>query len=117
MKKENLYKTAHFLSGVVVILHGISEMDKTHGTPLFFFIAGILMLLVAAFHHRVEKWLKNWEGLLFFIEGAVQFFIAIHYFEYGKKALPYAHLFTGTMYCYVGYLKLLGQKPFWIRKK
>lgn len=117
MKNENLYKLAHLISGLVVLLHGIAELDKSHGSPWFFFIAGTLMVLVAAFHHQVEKKLKNGEGILFFIEGAVQFFIAMHYLEAGKKALPLTHMFAATLYCYVGYLKLLGHKPLWKKGK
>jgi hypothetical protein len=115
MKKENLYKLAHYISGFVVILHGISELDRSHGSPWFYFIAGFLMILVAIFHHQVEKLLKNGEGVIFLIEGAVQLFIAFHYFEEGKKALPFAHLLTTMLYFYVGIIKLKGQVPF--RKK
>jgi len=117
MKKGNLYKTAHFLAGFVVILHGIGELDHLHGSPMFFFIAGILMLLVAAYHDRVHKMLGNTEGILFFIEAAVQLFIVFHYFERGKKALPFAHLFAAGIYTYVGYCRLLGKKPFGLDKK
>jgi len=117
MKNDKLYKFAHFLAGFVVILHGIGELDYTHGSPVFFFVAGILMLLVAAFHHRVQAIFGNGESILFFIEAAVQLFIVFHYFERGKKALPFAHFFAACMYVYVGYIRLLGQKPFWIKRK
>ncbi|MBL7925004.1 MAG: hypothetical protein JNL88_12455 [Bacteroidia bacterium] len=117
MKKENLYKSAHLLSGVVVLLHGIGELDRVHGSPSFFFIAGTLMMLTAVFHHQVERRLGNGESIIFFIEAAVQLFIAFHYFEAGKKALPFAHLFCTLLYVYVGYLKLTGSKPFWSVKK
>ena len=117
MKKDNLSKLAHIISGVVVILHGIGEMDKGHGVPWFFFIAGALMLLVAVFHHQVEKKLGSGEGVIFFIEAAVQAFIMMHYIEAGKKALPLAHGFTTLMFAYVGYMKLSKQKPFFLKKK
>ena len=117
VKKEKLSKLAHIISGVVVVLHGIGEMDKGHGIPWFFFIAGGLMFLVAVFHHQVEKRLGSGEGIIFFIEAAVQAFIVMHYIEAGKKALPMAHAFTTVMYAYVGYLKLTNQKPFWVKKK
>lgn len=117
MNKEKLYKLAHLLSGFVVMLHGVGQLDEHHGSPWFFFISGALMLLVAIFHHRVEKLLGSGEGIIFFLEGAVQCFIAIHYFELGKKALPFAHLFSSLLYCYVGYLKFTGKKPFWKTKK
>jgi hypothetical protein len=115
MKKENFYKLAHYISGFVVILHGINEIDRWHGSPWFYFITGFLMLLVAVFHHRVEKFLKNGEGVIFLLEGAVQLFIAFHYFEVGKKALPFAHLLATMLYFYVGIMKLKGETPF--RKK
>lgn len=117
MKNDKLYKFAHFLAGLVVILHGIGELDNMHGSPLFFFVAGFLMLLVAAFHHRVQTMVGSGESILFFIEAAVQLFIVFHYFERGKKYLPIAHLLATCMYVYVGYIRLLGQKPFWINKK
>lgn len=117
MKNDKLYKFAHFLAGFIVILHGIGELDQTHGSPIFFFIAGILMLLVAAFHHRVQAIFGSGESVLFFIEAAVQLFIVFHYFERGKKFLPIAHLFAASLYVYVGYVRLLGQKPFWIKRK
>lgn len=117
MKKEKLSKLAHFISGVVVVLHGIGELDKGHGVPWFFFVAGGLMFLVAAFHHKVEKHLGSGEGVIFFIEAAVQAFIMMHYIESGKRALPVAHGFAVLMFAYVGYLKLTNQKPFWRTKK
>lgn len=117
MKNDNLYKFAHFLAGLIVILHGIGELDYTQGSPLFFFVAGILMLFVAAFHHRIQTWVGSGESILFFIEAVVQLFIVFHYFERGKKYLPIAHLLATCMYVYVGYIRLLGQKPFWINKK
>ena len=97
MKNDKLYKFAHFLAGFVVILHGIGELDHAHGSPLFFFIAGLLMILVAAFHHRIQSIVGSGESILFFIEAAVQLFIVFHYFERGKKALPIAHLFAACM--------------------
>ena len=117
MKKENLSKLAHIISGVVVLLHGIGEMDRGHGIPWFYFIAGALMILVAAFHHQVEKSLGSGEGIIFFIEAVVQAFIVMHYIEAGKKALPAAHAFSALVYAYVGYLKITNQKPFWKNKK
>ena len=117
MKKHNLSKVAHIISGVVVILHGIGEMDKGHGIPWFFFITGILMLMVAVFHHPVEKKLGSGEGIVFFVESAVQAFIVMQYLEAGKKALPFAHGFATVLYAYVGYMKLTNQKPFFSRKK
>jgi hypothetical protein len=117
MKNDKLYKLAHFLAGFVVILHGIGELDHAHGSPVFFFVAGSLMFLVAAFHHRVQAIFGSGESILFFIEAAVQLFIVFHYFERGKKFLPVAHLFAACMYVYVGYIRLLGQKPFWIKRK
>lgn len=117
MKNDKLYKFAHFLAGLVVILHGIGELDYAHGSPVFFFIAGILMLLVAAFHHRIQRIVGNGESILFFIEAAVQLFIVFHYFERGKKYLPFAHLLATCIYVYVGYTRLLGKKPLWRGKK
>ena len=117
MKKEKLSKLAHTISGVVVLLHGIGEMDRGHGIPWFYFIAGTLMILVAAFHHQVEKKLGSGEGIIFFIEAAVQAFIVMHYSEAGKKALPAMHAFSALVYAYVGYLKITNQKPFWKNKK
>jgi hypothetical protein len=101
----------------VVILHGIGELDYAHGSPWFFFIAGFLMVLVAAFHHRIHAIFGNGESILFFIEAAVQLFIVFHYFERGKKALPFAHLFAVVVYVYVGYIRLVGKKPFWKKGK
>ncbi|MBK9637597.1 MAG: hypothetical protein IPO63_07185 [Bacteroidetes bacterium] len=117
MKNEKLYKFAHFLAGFVVILHGIGELDYAHGSPWFFFVAGFLMILVAAFHHRIQSMIGSGESILFFIEAAVQLFIVFHYFERGKKALPFAHLFAAGIYVYVGYIRLLGKKPFWKKGK
>jgi hypothetical protein len=117
VKKEKLSKLAHIISGVVVLLHGIGEMDKGHGVPWFYFIAGALMIMVAAFHNQVEKRLGSGEGIIFFIEAAVQAFIVMHYVEAGKKALPIAHAISTLIYAYVGYLKLTNQKPFWKNKK
>lgn len=117
MKKEKLYKFAHFLAGFVVVLHGIGELDRSHGSPAFYFMAGALMILVAIYHHKIQSVIGNGESVIFFLESAVQLFIAFHYFEAGKKALPITHLFAAVMYAYVGYIRLIGSKPFWIKEK
>ncbi|MBK7964281.1 MAG: hypothetical protein IPK10_02480 [Bacteroidetes bacterium] len=88
MKNDKLYKFAHFLAGFVVILHGIGELDHAHGSPLFFFIAGLLMILVAAFHHRIQSIVGSGESILFFIEAAVQLFIVFIILNEVRKPYP-----------------------------
>lgn len=101
-KKADLEKLAHILSAFVVLLHGVSALEEEHGNPVFYFIAGIVMLIFAVYHHRIEMKLPFMSNGFFLIEAVVILFISVHYFEIGKKYLPYVYFACALMYFFLG---------------
>jgi hypothetical protein len=99
MKKHSI---AHLISGIVVILHGIADLEVHHGKPLFYFLMGILMIFVGVKNDAVAKFSKTLANSFYFIEAIVIFFIAFHFFELGKKFIPWIYTISGVLYFYVG---------------
>jgi hypothetical protein len=99
-------KIAHLLSGVTVVLHGVADLEVANGHPWFYFLLGSLMIVLAFTHHQIEKFSNLLANSFYFFEAAVLLFICIHYFEIGKKYLPYPYLFSSIAYVIIG-IKLI----------
>lgn len=59
--KEKRKKIAHFGAGIAILVHAYENYDVGHHTYPFFAIAGVLVLLMAFFHSKLEK---NFLGLM-----------------------------------------------------
>lgn len=96
-KKEKLKRMAHFFAGFLILFHGYERFDEGHGSYVFFFIAGVIFLIVAALHHRLAARFPMVDSVFFFTEAMLSFVIAYEYFEAGKKALPFVYVLAGCI--------------------
>ena len=103
MRKQSI---AHLLASIVVILHGIAQLEVHSGKPFFFFLMGVLMIFVEIKNDTVTKFSKTLVNSFYFIEAVVIFFIAVRYFKLGKKYIPWIYSLASASYLYVGINKL-----------
>ncbi|MBK9196068.1 MAG: hypothetical protein IPO17_14060 [Flavobacteriales bacterium] len=91
-RKARLKRFGHFFSGLLIVLHAYERYEHGHATWSLFAAAGILFLLVAAFHTQlVRKW--PWvDGTFFAIEAALSLTVMGEFILAGKKGLPFMYL-------------------------
>ena len=103
MRKQSI---AHLIAGIVVILHGIDQLEVYSGKPFFYFLMGVLMIFVEIKNDSVTKFSKTLVNSFYFIEAAVIVFIAFRNFEVYKKYIPSIYSLGRASYLYVGFNKL-----------
>lgn len=99
--REKRKKFAHIGAGIVILIHAYEKYESGHGSYLLFGIAGLIFLLIAALHQKIEEKLPRVDGVFFVIEGILSLIVAYEFFHVGKKALPVTYvllaLFQFTM--------------------
>lgn len=99
--REKRKKFAHIGAGIVILIHAYEKYESGHGSYLLFGIAGLIFLLIAALHQKIEEKLPWVDGVFFLIEGILSLIVAYEFFHVGKKALPVTYvllaLFQFTM--------------------
>ncbi|WP_430896700.1 MULTISPECIES: hypothetical protein [unclassified Paraflavitalea] len=99
--REKRKKFAHIGAGIVILIHAYEKYESGHGSYLLFGIAGLIFLLIAALHQKIEEKLPWVDGVFFVIEGILSLIVAYEFFHVGKKALPVTYvllaLFQFTM--------------------
>ncbi|MBY0537689.1 MAG: hypothetical protein K2P88_17665 [Chitinophagaceae bacterium] len=99
--REKRKKFAHIGAGIVILIHAYEKYESGHGSYLLFGIAGLIFLLIAALHQKIEEKLPWVDGVFFVIEGILSLIVAYEFFHVGKKALPITYvllaLFQFTM--------------------
>lgn len=103
-------QATHLIAGLLVILHGVNECDKFHGSPLFYFISGSIMLLLFFCQATLEKRPGSSIGLIFLMEAVILSFIAFCYFELGKSALPLAYILIAAFFFSAGWTRMNGYR-------
>ncbi len=83
---------AHYFTAFVILLHGYEKMEKGEGSYWLFYVAGVLFILIAAFHHQLARRFRVVNSIFHLIEAVVLFIIAYDYFHHGKAVLPFVYL-------------------------
>lgn len=94
--KEKKKKLAHIIAGFTILIHAYERYEGGHDTYLWFAIAGIVFMCVAALHHQIAKKAPWVDGVFFVIEACLSFIVAQEYFHAGKKALPWCYVAIGV---------------------
>lgn len=97
-RSEKSKKIAHIIAGVVILVHGYEKMEKGESSYWFFYLSGIIFILMALFHKQLVRRIKWGDGLFYLIEAGVLFIIAYDYWHHGKKALPITYLAAAMGY-------------------
>ena len=94
-KKEKLQRVPHFIAAFVILLHGFERFETGHASHVFFFIAGLVFLTVAIFHHRLSAKFPLIDIIFFIIEAMLSFLIAYEFLEAGKHGVPVMYIIAG----------------------
>ena len=105
--KHKRQRFAHIGAGFVILIHSYEKYESGHGSYQFFLIAGLIFVAVAFFHPVIEKKAPWIDGLFFFIEGVLSVIVAIDFFHMGKKALPYTYIFLALFQFFMAYKRAL----------
>lgn len=96
---------AHVGAGIVILIHAYEKHEEGHGSYLFFAIAGLVFLLIAILHSRIEKIAPWIDGVFFVIEGILSLVVAYDFFHVGKKALPATYLLLAVFQFFMAFRK------------
>jgi len=97
----------HYLIGFAILMKGYAKLEDHHGSlgeiiPIFF--AGIFIVLGGAFHHKLEKRIKNFTATFHVAEGIALIFIGVIFLREGSSLLQYFYFFLGVVYLVIGLL-------------
>ena len=106
IKNEDKRKrVAHFAAAFTIFIHSYENYQTHHHSYLLFICAGIVILLLAIFHHSLENKYPWIDGASFIVEGLLSLVISIDLFNYGKKALPACYLLLSLFQFFMAFRK------------
>lgn len=103
--REKRRRFAHIGAGIVILIHSYEKYEGGHDTYKLFLFAGLIFLSIAIFHPVIEKKIPWVNGLFFFIEGILSIVVALDYFHLGKKALPTTYIILGLFQFFMAFRK------------
>ena len=99
--RERLRAVGHFMTGLAILMKGISKLDHgSHDLPftVLFLAAGLGVIVMTALHQRRAISGPRFEVLLYAVESLVSFVLAWYFFHEGKTYLPYAALVPAAVF-------------------
>jgi phosphatidylserine synthase len=105
--RERFRRLAHLLAALVILLHGIAALDHHAHTAWIFFLCGTVFLLLALFHHRIERRWPYVSPTFHFLEAIVAAVIFTEYVHAGKKYLPYVAVLPVVLYTVLGIWRIM----------
>ena len=105
--RERFRRLAHLLAALVILLHGIAALDHHAHTAWIFFLCGTVFLLLALFHHRIERRWPYVSPTFHFLEAIVAAVIFTEYVHAGKKYLPYVAVLPVVLYTLLGIWRIM----------
>jgi hypothetical protein len=99
--RERLQTFGHFLTGLVILLKGISKLEHAEGhigSIAFFFAAAVYVFAATALHRRFHRHEAQLQASIYLIESAVLGIIAWMYVEQGKRWLQYPAAFASAAF-------------------
>jgi hypothetical protein len=104
-KIDKRKRFAHILAGMIILLHAYERFDTGHRSYIFFLLFGLVFLCVAFFHPILEKKFSRVDSTFFFIEGILSLIIMYEYIHAGKKGLPFTYGAAGLVQLAVAVFK------------
>lgn len=102
--RENM---SHYLIGFVILAKGYAKLEHRHDRLLeiiLIFLAGIFIILGAAFHRRIAKKIRNFTATFHVAEGIALLFIGVIFQKEGDSQVQYFYFFLGLVYLVIGLL-------------
>jgi len=112
-KRRFIQDISHYLIGFSILAKGYAKLEHYQhqlGEIIFIFLAGIFIILGAAFHHKLEKRIKNFSASFHIAEGAAFLMVGWILFKEGSVRLHYFCFFIGAVYIMIGLTFLFGKK-------
>lgn len=103
-----LQKVVDYLIGLGIVIKGWEKAEHFGDYPLlviFLFLAGLLIILGASFHDRIEKKVPNFSAIFHVLEGSALIASAIILLEKGRSRIPYFLFFIGAVYLILGIVR------------
>jgi hypothetical protein len=95
-----LESMTHYITAFVVIMKGIDKIDVA-GKAFFgvlFISIGLVILLGAIFHHKVESRIRNFKAYAFALEAVVMALVGYIFMKDGKQMIQYLCFFAAAMF-------------------
>jgi FtsH-binding integral membrane protein len=91
---------AHYLTAFVVLLKGFDKLGVEGKTPyaVVLIVIGLIILLGTIFHHRFEKTLKHFKGIISVLEAITMAIVGYLYLKDGKQLIQYVCFFAAAMF-------------------
>lgn len=106
IKNEDKRKRfAHIIAAVIILINSYDNYENGQSIYKLFAIAGLMVLILALFHHTIEKKALWIDGVFFIIEGLLSLIVAFNYFHLGKKALPITFILLALFQFYLAFRK------------
>ncbi|GAB4003897.1 hypothetical protein GCM10028808_00440 [Spirosoma migulaei] len=104
LSKETRKQMAHALAGVIISIKGIDKIEHHHEIMGSVLIGiGVVIIGLTIYHHRLAKYIKSFDALVFLVEAIVLSIVSILYLQDGKKALPIAYIVASLAYLVAAY--------------
>ncbi len=91
---------AHYLTAFVVLLKGFDKLAVPGkvGFAVVLIVIGLIILFGTIFHHRFEKALKHFAGIIAFLEAVTMAIVGYLYMKDGKELIQYVCFFAAGMF-------------------
>ncbi len=101
--KHKRKRIAHIGAGIIILIHAYEKYESGHNSYKFFALAGVIFLIIASLHSIIEKKVPWVDGVFFFIEGVLSIVVALDFFHLGKKALPFTYVFLALFQFFIAF--------------
>lgn len=91
---------AHYLTAFVVLLKGFDKLAVPGkvGFAIVLIVIGLIILFGTIFHHRFEKALKHFAGVIALLEAITMGIVGYLYMKDGKELIQYVCFFAAGMF-------------------
>ena len=106
IKNEDKRKRfAHIGAAVIILINSYENYEIAQSIYKLFAIAGVIVLVIALLHQKIEKKAPWIDSVFFIIEGLLSLVVAFNYLHLGKKALPVTFLLLAFFQLYLAFRK------------
>jgi len=112
-RRKKLMPINHYLVGLGLILKGVDKLDHYDHFPysvIYFFAAGVFIIICTKLHHQIEKYIKKFDASFFVLEGLALILASFILFEREGAKIPYFFFFLGMVYFIIGFTVLLSNE-------
>lgn len=103
-------RLAHILAAVVILLHGVGDLEKGHSIGWLYLLFGTMAMVLGIFHHRLHARFPRVDAAFHLIEAMMALLIGLNYLHEGKVYLPWVSMAASIPYGALAIKALFGRK-------